>query len=67
MKRLYAKTALVTGASMGFGAAIARRFGLDGASVIVNYQVNKSEADEVVSDRVTSGGRAIALLADITK
>ncbi|HEY0757898.1 MAG TPA: glucose 1-dehydrogenase [Acidisarcina sp.] len=67
MKRLKAKVALVTGASMGFGAAIARRFGLEGAAVIVNYPVNKSEADAVVSDIVASGGRAISLRADVTK
>jgi short chain dehydrogenase len=58
MQRLQTKVALVTGASMGFGAAIARRFGLEGAAVIVNYPVNESEAEKVVFDIVTSGGRA---------
>ncbi|WP_429634196.1 SDR family NAD(P)-dependent oxidoreductase [Tunturiibacter psychrotolerans] len=67
MHRLKAKVALVTGASMGFGAAIARRMGLEGADVIVNYPSNKIEADKVVSDIVASGGRAISLRADITK
>jgi 3-oxoacyl-[acyl-carrier protein] reductase len=52
---------------MGFGAAIARRMGLEGAAVIVNYPGNKSEADKVVSDIVASGGRAISLCEDITR
>jgi 3-oxoacyl-[acyl-carrier protein] reductase len=67
MLRLEGKVVLVTGASMGFGAAIARRMGLEGAAVIVNYPGDESEADEVVSDIVASGGRAISLCADITK
>jgi 3-oxoacyl-[acyl-carrier protein] reductase len=52
---------------MGFGAAIAHRFGLEGAAVIVNYPLEKSEADEVVADIVASGGRAIALRANVSK
>jgi hypothetical protein len=67
MQRLQTKVALVTGASMGFGAAIALRFGLEGAAVIVNYPVNESEAEKVVFDIVTSGGRAISVRADVTK
>jgi 3-oxoacyl-[acyl-carrier protein] reductase len=67
MQRLKAKVVLVTGASRGFGAAIARRFGLEGAAVIVNYPVNKSEADTVVADIVAAGGRAISVRADVTK
>ena len=57
------KVALVTGASMGFGAAIALRFGLEGAAVVVNYPANEFEAEKVVSDIVTSGGRAISVRA----
>jgi 3-oxoacyl-[acyl-carrier protein] reductase len=67
MQRLSTKVALVTGASRGFGAAIARRFGLEGAAVIVNYPVDKAEADAVVSDIVASGGRAISIRADVTR
>jgi 3-oxoacyl-[acyl-carrier protein] reductase len=67
VQRLQAKVALVTGASMGFGAAIARRFGLEGAAVIVNYPIDESEAEKVVSDIVASGGRAMSVRADVTK
>jgi uncharacterized RDD family membrane protein YckC len=67
MQRLQTKVALVTGASMGFGAAIARRFGLEGAAIIVNYPVNESEAERVVFDILAAGGRAISIRADVTK
>jgi 3-oxoacyl-[acyl-carrier protein] reductase len=66
MDALKGKVALVTGASLGFGAAIARRFAMEGATVVVNYPTCRSEADKVVSDISAAGGRAIALQADVT-
>jgi 3-oxoacyl-[acyl-carrier protein] reductase len=52
---------------MGFGAAIARRLGLEGAAVVVNYPIDESEAEKVVSAIVASGGRAMSVRADVTK
>jgi 3-oxoacyl-[acyl-carrier protein] reductase len=67
MNRLHGKTALVTGASLGFGAAIAIRLASEGAAVAVNYPYRESEANSVVMEIVNSGGRAISVRADITK
>ena len=50
MSKLAGKVAVVTGASKGIGAAIARRFGAEGAKVVVNYATDKSGADKVVKD-----------------
>ncbi len=60
------KVALVTGASRGVGAAIAKVLAREGASVVVNYFQSQSKADEVVKSIVHSGGMAIALRADVT-
>lgn len=60
------KVALVTGASRGVGAAIAKVLAREGASVVVNYFQSQSKADEVVKSIVQSGGKAIALRADVT-
>jgi glucose 1-dehydrogenase len=59
--------AIVTGASSGIGAAIARAFGAAGASVIVNYRSQADEAQRVVKDIVDHGGAAFAVQADISK
>ena len=67
MNRLKGKVALVTGASKGFGAAIARRFGSEGASVIVNYSSGEKDAEGVVSDVRAKGSDAVALRADVTQ
>jgi 3-oxoacyl-[acyl-carrier protein] reductase len=67
MNRLKGKVALITGASKGFGAAIARRFGLEGASVIVNYSSSGKDAESVVSDIKAQGSDAIALRGDVTQ
>ncbi len=66
MNRLKGKVALITGASKGFGAAIARRFGSEAASVIVNYMSGEKDAEKVVADIRAQGSDAIALRADVT-
>lgn len=65
--RLAGKVALVTGASKGLGAGIARMFGAEGARVVVNYARSSAEAAEVVSDIISSGGEAIAVQADMSR
>jgi 3-oxoacyl-[acyl-carrier protein] reductase len=63
--RLKGKVALVTGASRGIGRAIAERLGRDGAAVAVNYASNAGEAQKVVAQIESSGGKAVALQADV--
>ena len=58
MSKLTGKVAIVTGASKGIGAAIARHFGAEGASVVVNYASSKEGADRVVSEITAKGGKA---------
>jgi 3-oxoacyl-[acyl-carrier protein] reductase len=64
---LKGKVAVVTGASKGIGAAIAKGFGAAGAAVVVNYSSSKEGADRVVTDIKAKGGRAIAVQGDIAK
>lgn len=66
-QRLQGKTAVVTGASKGIGAAIARRFASEGAAVVVNYSSSRQDADRVVADIVANGGKAIAVQANVAK
>lgn len=63
--KLQGKVAVVTGSSKGIGAAVARRFGAEGASVVVNYSSSKDAADKVVADIVDAGGQAISVGASM--
>src|SRR6201995_3246172 len=67
MSKLTGKVAVVTGASKGIGAAIAKALGAEGASVVVNYASSKAGADKVVEAITASGGKAIAVKADVSK
>ncbi len=67
MGKLQGKVAVVTGASKGIGAGIARALGAAGASVVVNYASDKSGAETVVADIKTGGGQAVAVKGDVSK
>lgn len=64
--KLSGKTAVVTGASKGIGAAIAKHLAAEGASVVVNYASSKAGADAVVAEITAAGGKAVAVQADVS-
>src|SRR6266403_2838092 len=66
-KRLEGKVAVVTGASKGIGAEIAKQYAAEGASVVVNYASSKTGADAVVNQITKSGGKAVAVQGDVAK
>src|SRR6267142_4775951 len=65
--KLAGKVAVVTDASKGIGAAIAKHLAEEGASVVVNYASSKAGAETVVDEIMGRGGKAIAVQADIAK
>jgi 3-oxoacyl-[acyl-carrier protein] reductase len=65
--KLTGKVAVVTGASKGIGASIAKHLAAEGAAVVVNYASSKEGADRVVAEIVRKGGKAIAVQADVAK
>ena len=67
MNKLKNKVAVVTGASKGIGASIAKHFAAEGAKVVVNYASSKEGADRVVKEITDNGGTAIAVQADVSE
>jgi len=67
MGKLTNQVAVVTGASKGIGAGIARALAAEGASVVVNYASSKEGADRVVKEITAKGGKAIAVQADVSR
>lgn len=67
MNKLKGKVAVVTGASKGIGAGIAKGLAAEGAAVVVNYASSKEGADRVVAEIVEKGGQAVAIQGDVAK
>jgi len=67
MSKLKNQVAVVTGASKGIGAGIAKALAAEGAGVVVNYASSKEGADRVVAEIAGKGGKAVAVQADLAK
>jgi len=67
MSKLSNKVAVVTGASKGIGAGIAKALAAEGASVVVNYASSKDDAERVVGDIAKTGGKAVSIQGDVSK
>lgn len=67
MSKLKDKVAVVTGASKGIGAGIAKALAAEGASVVVNYASSKQDADRIVTEIREQGGNAVAVQADVSR
>ena len=67
MSKLKDKIAIVTGASKGIGASIARHLANEGAAVVVNYASSKQDAERAVADITRGGGRAIAVQGNVAR
>jgi 3-oxoacyl-[acyl-carrier protein] reductase len=65
--KLNGKVAVVTGASKGIGAGIAKHFAAEGAAVVVNYASSKTDADKVVDEIAKAGGKAVAVQGSVAK
>src|SRR5688572_24224107 len=67
MSKLSDKVAIVTGASKGIGASIAKHLAAEGAAVVVNYAAGKADAERVVAEITSKGGKAVAVQANVAK
>jgi 3-oxoacyl-[acyl-carrier protein] reductase len=67
MSKLQDKVAIVTGASKGIGASIAKHLATEGAAVVVNYASGKADAERVVAEIASNGGKAVAVQANVAK
>lgn len=67
MSKLKNKVAIVTGASKGIGAGIAKAYGTEGAAVVVNYSSDKTGAEKVVDEIIAHGGKAIAVQGNVAQ